>query len=69
MKRPSYRYAIAWIAGNDEPGNEDALRPEVVREMLTVALVADLFGVTDVKVGQDVVAYRFAHGWSAALAP
>jgi len=63
MKRPSYRYAIAWVAENDSGGSADALYPDEVQHLITAALVADLFGVPQEKVGEDIVRYRRAHGW------
>jgi hypothetical protein len=60
MKRPGYREAIAWIALNDGAGDtpEWSEDPEHVGYLVTACLVADLFGVTNEKVGQDVVRYR-----------
>lgn len=58
MKRASYREAIAWIADNDSGGVHDALEPERVAELITSVLVADIFDVECIKVGQDVVRYR-----------
>jgi len=55
MKRPSYRAAVAWVAGNDDPGVVDV---ETVRCMVTVGLVADLFGVEVERVAADVVKLR-----------
>ena len=39
----SLRDAIAWIADNDNPGDDDL--PEELAGYLTVVLVADLYGV------------------------
>lgn len=58
MKRASYREAIAWIALNDSAGNDDALDPQVVSELITSVLVAELFDVPMEKVGEDVVRWR-----------
>lgn len=58
MKRASYRAAIAWIADNDEAGNNDALNEDCVSELVTASLVADLFGVEAARVGRDIVRYR-----------
>jgi hypothetical protein len=58
MKRASYREAIAWIAENDSGGDEDALNPDTVSELVTSCLVADLFGVPCARVGEDIVKYR-----------
>ncbi len=57
-KRPSYREAIAWIAVNDSAGDEDAETVSAVSGLITVALVADIFGKPDAEVGADVVRYR-----------
>ena len=58
MKRASYRYAVAWIAENDSAGDADSLDPEVVSELITAQLVADLFDVPPEKVGRDIVRLR-----------
>ena len=57
MKRASYREAVAWIALNDSAG-EDELDPKAVSELVSSALVADIFGVTEAKVAEDVIRYR-----------
>lgn len=54
--RPTYRAAVEWIATNDSPG--DAEFEEALRGYLTVALVADLFGVSCERVAKDVAALR-----------
>lgn len=56
--RASYRKAVAWIAYNDSAAEEGNLDPEVVSELVSVALVADLFGKEDRKVAEAVVRYR-----------
>lgn len=61
MKRASYREAIAWVAANDSAGDEDALDPEKVSELVSACLVADIFGVSYEKVGADIVRYRKKH--------
>lgn len=58
MKRASYREAIAWIALNDSAGDDDALDPVRVSELVSSVLVADLFDVPMEKVGEDVVRWR-----------
>ncbi len=58
MKRASYKEAIAWVALNDSGGDDDALIPEEVKHLITAALVADIFGVDQSKVGEDIVKYR-----------
>jgi len=62
MKRPSYRAAIYWLAWNDGGGDPECLDPVHVSEMVSVALVADLFGVPEEKVAQDVVRKRKQEG-------
>jgi fructose-1,6-bisphosphatase len=56
MKRASYREAIAWIAHNDNAGNDDS--EEDVAGYVTVGLVADLFGKTDAEVAAAVMRIR-----------
>jgi hypothetical protein len=56
MQRASYRYAIAWIALNDNLGDDEA--EDVLRGYLTVVMVADLFGVEPDRVAADVAKYR-----------
>lgn len=58
MKRKGYRYAVAWIALNDNPGDNESL--DILSGYVSVALVADLFGVSQYKVAQDVWIYRSA---------
>lgn len=65
MKRPSYRDAIAWIAVNDEsgedtPGTDGA--EQRASEYVSSVLVADLFDVPAERVGRDVMRYRTKHG-------
>lgn len=52
MKRPGYREAIRWIAENDDTTWIHDADPI---PCVTVALVADLFGVEDKKVVSDIV--------------
>ncbi len=59
MKRPGYREAIFWIAMNDEPGEGDY---EVIAGLISVVLVADLFGVEAHKVAADVIIKRRKEG-------
>jgi len=61
-KRASYKAAIAWVAEYDSAGDADSLDPEVVSELITAQLVADLFDVPPEKVGRDIVRYRKKHG-------
>ncbi len=55
MKRASYREGVAWIGHNDEPDEND---PEIVQGLISVLLLADLFGVEPEKVAKDVLAFR-----------
>lgn len=55
MKRASYRHGIELIALNDEA---EELDPEVMRTIISVGLLADLFGVDVERVAADVVRYR-----------
>ncbi len=57
MKRASYRHAIEWIALNDEP---EVLSVEDMEYMISVALVADIFGQLCSEVAQAVIKYRKA---------
>ena len=52
MRRASYRAAVHWIAANDSSG--DDLTQAQCAELITSALVADIFGVPDTRVGRDV---------------
>lgn len=58
MKRASYRDAIDWIAQNDSGADDNAMDPMVVQELITSVLIADLFDVPTLKVGNDVVKRR-----------
>lgn len=55
MKRPTYKAAIEFITFNDEPGDLDA---ESVSSMISVGLVAELFGKSTAEVATSVVALR-----------
>lgn len=56
MKRPAFRDAVAWIAYNDAPGDDDP--PETLAGYLTVLLVADLFDVPAAQVASAVYLKR-----------
>lgn len=58
IKSANYLHAVNWIAKNDGAGDDDALVVDYVSEMVTVALVADIFGVTEAYVATDVVRAR-----------
>lgn len=55
MKRASYRFGVEHIALNDEPAEMD---PTEMASMISVALLADLFGVTTERVAADVIRLR-----------
>lgn len=54
-RRRGYRFGVEWIALNDEPSEMD---PEEVAPLISVALLADLFGKTTAEVAEDVVQWR-----------
>lgn len=54
-KSKLYRQAVQWIADNDETAEQD---PNVMKDLISVLLVADLFGVSPETVAQEIVAYR-----------
>jgi cbb3-type cytochrome oxidase subunit 1 len=58
MAVPTYKAAVQWIAENDEPTWYGV---DSVALMLTVVLVADLFGKTPEDVAKSVVRYRRTH--------
>lgn len=58
MKRPSFKAAVAWIALNDNPGDEDDW--EALKGYISVALVADLFDITCGQVADRIQVYRKA---------
>lgn len=53
--RAGYRRAIEWIAFNDETACMDA---DVMSGLISVVLVADLFGKDAMKVATDVIGVR-----------
>lgn len=61
-KRASYRAGVAWIAWNDSAGEADALVPEDVAGLISVGLLADLFGKDTLDVAKDIVHYREKNG-------
>lgn len=61
MKRASYREGIAWIAMNDDPDSSDAYDLEQLSGLISVLLLADLFGVDPEKVAKDVIKHRRKH--------
>lgn len=62
MRHKGYRYAVQWIAHEDEPTVTEETE---VRGMLTVALVADLYGKETYEVAADVLRVRVLAGKGA----
>lgn len=54
-KRPTYAAAVYWIALNDEPGENDLTH---IEQLISTALVADLFGADEQRVAVDVQRVR-----------
>jgi len=52
-----YDEAIYWIAFNDEPGET---RVKEMANLMTVVLIADLYGVDPVDVAKDVISRRLS---------
>lgn len=57
-KRKGYRFGVEWIALNDDPGSSDAQNVEELRGLISVLLLADLFGKAPEDVARDVARYR-----------
>lgn len=55
-KRPKMEEAFAWIAANDNPGDEATL--DEIAGWVTVKLVADLWGLRDEQVADAVMLWR-----------
>jgi hypothetical protein len=55
MATKGYKFAVGWIAVEDEPTDLD---PESVKYMISVCLVADLFGKNVEAVANDVIKVR-----------
>lgn len=55
MKRPSLKAAIDWIARHDEPTEMD---PSEMEGLISVVMVADLFGVEAMSVAERVIKQR-----------
>ena len=64
-KREGYKFGVAWIAENDDPGSADARDVEVVAGYISTLLLADLFHKQPVDVARDVVVHRQQHGITA----
>lgn len=54
----TYRQAIVWIALNDDPGSSNSMKVSSVKTLISVQLIADLFGKTHEKVARAVIRYR-----------
>jgi hypothetical protein len=67
MKRASYREAVEWIALNDSAGDDDP--PEILSGLVTVCLIADLFGESTERVARDVIRVRRREGLTAHRIP
>ena len=65
MRTPNYDMAIEWIALNDEPTIMDCSQME---DLISVLLVADLFGRTPKSVANHVISFRSdeAKAWAFA---
>lgn len=55
MANRGYRYAISWIALNDETADMDV---ESVSDNISVLLIADLFNKDPMEVAKKVIAFR-----------
>lgn len=55
MKRASYREGVEWIAVNDEPAETDI---NVIAELISTVLLADLFGKDPMDVARAVLKVR-----------
>lgn len=54
--RPTLKFAIQWIADNDNPGDDDDL--DTVSGYISVLLVSDLFGKDPVDIATKVLTFR-----------
>lgn len=55
MKRASYRHGVEWIALNDEPSEFEL---QTISESISVMLLADIFGLSYLRVAGDVLRQR-----------
>ena len=58
MATASYKHGVQWIANNDSAGNDDALDVTAVSELITTALLADLFDKDPIDVAKSIINYR-----------
>lgn len=65
MKRPSYKAAVQWIADNDEPTIRTMERLGEAADLISVMLVADMWGTTASSVAADVIRKRIAEDKAA----
>lgn len=54
----AYLDAVDWIAQHDSAGEDDALEPNIVSELVTASLVAQVFEIDSEIVGRDIVLRR-----------
>lgn len=57
-RKQGYRFGVSWIAENDDPASSDAENVEELRGLISVMLLADLFGKEPEDVARDVAKYR-----------
>jgi len=57
-KTARYMHGVEWIAFNDDPGSDKSLSTKAVSEMVSVCLLADLFGKTPNETACDVTDFR-----------
>jgi hypothetical protein len=55
MKQPRYWEGVYWIAYNDDPEEKEL---ENIKGCISTGLLADLFGVSALKVAQDILDVR-----------
>jgi hypothetical protein len=55
--RASYRHGVSWIALNDEP----ILDADQITGLISIGLLADLFGKDPETVAADVIRYRIRY--------
>lgn len=57
QRRPSYKKAVEWVALNDDSAELDA---EAIEHSVSVAFIADIWGVPARRVARDVLKVREA---------
>jgi hypothetical protein len=58
VKREGYRFAVRWIAENDDAGSPDARDEDTVAGYITTLLVADMFHKSPAEVAKDIIRSR-----------